>query len=98
MTTQANVARVSSPPHNSHTIAANSNSETSQRSGLDLIAGLIRSDLRGQVSFSFPPDGALHRFQIHFESAAAPAYGTRAPLSPSPPRFPKPTGSTCRNT
>jgi two-component system CheB/CheR fusion protein len=53
------------------TTAGALNGENS-RSGLALIDGLIRSDLRGRVTFSFPPDGAMHEFEVRLEPAEAP--------------------------
>ncbi|MCC6320639.1 MAG: MASE1 domain-containing protein [Phycisphaerales bacterium] len=69
-------SRVSPPPRNSHDLLPDghhANGEGIRRSGLDLIAGLIRSDLRGSAKFSFPPDGALHSFDVHLQDALNPA-------------------------
>jgi two-component sensor histidine kinase/integral membrane sensor domain MASE1 len=49
------------------------NGDSPHRSGLDLIDGLLRADLRGHVEFSFPPNGAVHRFEVRLAAAQSPA-------------------------
>ncbi len=49
------------------------NGETALVSGLKLIDGLIRSDLQGRASFTFPANGARHTFDVRLESSEIPA-------------------------
>lgn len=35
--------------------------------GLQLVQGIVRSDLRGQIAFSFPPEGVLHTVTFPLE-------------------------------
>jgi len=44
----------------------------SSGTGLQLIKGLVRSDLRGDVEFEFPPDGARHVVRMRLEEAETP--------------------------
>ncbi|MFN7021849.1 MAG: MASE1 domain-containing protein [Phycisphaerales bacterium] len=65
-------SRVSPPPRNSDEFNGHAHGPGPQRSGLDLIEGLIRADLCGTVTFSFPPDGAVHTFEVRIDPALRP--------------------------
>jgi len=51
--------------------------EPSPGTGTGIIEGFAKSELRGEATFSYPPDGADHRFVLHFDPPTV-ASGLRA--------------------